>query len=202
MQSIRIIDKGGDFGGTWYWNRYPGAQCDVESYIYLPLLEETGYIPKERYSFAPEIVEHAQRIAKKYDLYRDACFQTQIKDITWNEEEYRWIITTNRNDRMRARFVVMSNGPLNRPKLPGIPGIDSFKGHTFHTSRWDYEYTGGDTTGICISFATSAWPSSVPARRRCNACRISRRPRSSSTFSSARPLQSMSVLTVRPIRSG
>ncbi len=147
VQSIRIIDKGGDFGGTWYWNRYPGAQCDVESYIYLPLLEETGYIPKERYSFAPEIVEHAQRIAKKYDLYRDACFQTQIKAITWNEAECRWIITTNRNDRMRARFVVMSNGPLNRPKLPGIPGIDSFKGHTFHTSRWDYAYTGGDTTG-------------------------------------------------------
>ena len=147
VKSIRIIDKGGDFGGTWYWNRYPGAQCDVESYVYLPLLEETGYIPKERYSFAPEIVEHARRIAKKYDLYRDACFQTLIKDITWNESEYRWIITTNRNDRMRARYVVMSNGPLNRPKLPGIPGIDSFKGHTFHTSRWDYAYTGGDTTG-------------------------------------------------------
>ena len=147
VQSIRIIDKGGDFGGTWYWNRYPGAQCDVESYIYLPLLEETGYIPKERYAFAPEIVEHARRIAEKYDLYRDACFQTQIKAITWNEKEYRWIINTNRNDRMRARFVVMSNGPLNRPKLPGIPGIDSFKGHTFHTSRWDYAYTGGDTTG-------------------------------------------------------
>ena len=147
VKSIRIIDKGGDFGGTWYWNRYPGAQCDVEAYVYLPLLEETGYIPRERYSFAPEIVEHAQRIAKKYDLYRDACFQTQIKDITWNEDEYRWIITTNRNDQMRARFVVMSNGPLNRPKLPGIPGIDSFKGHTFHTSRWDYAYTGGDTTG-------------------------------------------------------
>jgi cation diffusion facilitator CzcD-associated flavoprotein CzcO len=147
VQSIRIIDKGGDFGGTWYWNRYPGAQCDVESYVYLPLLEETGYIPKERYSFAPEIVEHARRIAKKYELYRDACFQTQIKAITWNENEYRWIITTNRNDRMRARYVVMSNGPLNRPKLPGLPGIDSFKGHTFHTSRWDYAYTGGDTTG-------------------------------------------------------
>src|SRR5271154_66479 len=147
ITNIRIIEKAGDFGGTWYWNRYPGAQCDVESYVYLPLLEETGYIPRERYSFAPEIVEHAKRIANKYDLYRDACFQTQIKAITWNEDEYRWLITTNRNDRMRARFVVMSNGPLNRPKLPGIPGIDSFKGHTFHTSRWDYDYTGGDTTG-------------------------------------------------------
>ncbi len=147
MQSIRIIEKGGDFGGTWYWNRYPGAQCDVESYIYLPLLEETGYMPKERYSYAPEILEHSRRIGKKFDLYSDAFFQTQIKDITWNDEEYRWIVTTNRGDTMRARFVIMSNGPLNRPKLPGIPGIETYKGHTFHTSRWDYNYTGGDTTG-------------------------------------------------------
>src|ERR1700720_536171 len=147
VNDIRIIEKGGDFGGTWYWNRYPGAQCDIEAYIYLPLLEESGYIPKEKYSFAPEIMEHSRRIGKHFDLYRHACFQTQIKSITWNEEEFRWIITTNRNDCFRARFVVMSNGPLNRPKLPGIPGIDSYKGHTFHTSRWDYNYTGGDTTG-------------------------------------------------------
>jgi cation diffusion facilitator CzcD-associated flavoprotein CzcO len=147
VKEIRIIEKGGDFGGTWYWNRYPGAQCDIESYIYLPLLEETGYIPKEKYSFAPEILEHARRIGEKFDLYRNACFQTQIKAITWSEDECRWIVTTNRGDTMRARFVVMSNGPLNRPKLPGIPGIDSYKGHTFHTSRWDYGYTGGDTTG-------------------------------------------------------
>ncbi len=147
IDDIRVIEKGGDFGGTWYWNRYPGAQCDIESYIYLPLLEETGYMPKEKYSFAPEIMEHSQRIGKKFDLYRNALFQTQIRDITWNEEECRWIITTDRDDRFRARFVVMSNGPLNRPKLPGIPGIDSYKGHTFHTSRWDYNYTGGDTTG-------------------------------------------------------
>ncbi|HEY6419312.1 MAG TPA: NAD(P)/FAD-dependent oxidoreductase [Candidatus Binataceae bacterium] len=147
IQNIRIIEKGGDFGGTWYWNRYPGAQCDIESYIYLPLLEETGYIPKEKYSFAPEILAHARRIGEKFDLYRDACFQTQIKAITWRDAECRWIITTNRDDQMRARFVVMSNGPLNRPKLPGVPGIDSFKGHTFHTSRWDYAYTGGDTNG-------------------------------------------------------
>jgi cation diffusion facilitator CzcD-associated flavoprotein CzcO len=147
VQSIRIVEKGGDFGGTWYWNRYPGAQCDIESYIYLPLLEETGYIPKEKYSYAPEILAHARRIAEKYDLYRDVCFQTQIKAIEWSEDECRWIVSTDRDDRIRARFVVMSNGPLNRPKLPAIAGIDSFKGHTFHTSRWDYEYTGGDTNG-------------------------------------------------------
>src|SRR6266404_3670150 len=147
VKDIRMIEKGGDFGGTWYWNRYPGAQCDIESYIYLPLLEETGYIPKEKYSFAPDILAHARRIGEKFDLYRNACFQTQIKDITWSETECRWIVATDRGARMRARFVVMSNGPLNRPKLPGIEGIDSFAGHTFHTSRWDYGYTGGDTNG-------------------------------------------------------
>jgi cation diffusion facilitator CzcD-associated flavoprotein CzcO len=147
VRDIRVIDKAGDFGGTWYWNRYPGAQCDIESYIYLPLLEETGYIPKEKYSFQPEILEHARRIARKYDLYRNACFQTQIKTLRWSEQECRWVIATDRGDQMRARCVVTSSGPLNRPKLPGIPGIDTYKGHTFHTSRWDYEYTGGDTTG-------------------------------------------------------
>ncbi len=147
VQSLRIIEKGGDFGGTWYWNRYPGAQCDIESYIYLPLLEETGYIPKEKYSYAPEILEHSRRIGRKFDLYRDACFQTRISAITWSDGECRWIVTTDRDDRFRARFVVMSNGPLNRPKLPGIPGIETFKGHTFHTSRWDYAYTGGDSGG-------------------------------------------------------
>ncbi len=147
VERIRIIDKGGDFGGTWYWNRYPGAQCDIESYIYLPLLEETNYIPKEKYAFAPEIRAHAQRIGKTFDLYQHACFQTEILDMRWLEDERKWLITTNRDDRMKARHVVMSNGPLNRPKLPAISGIGGFKGHSFHTSRWDYGYTGGDTTG-------------------------------------------------------
>jgi cation diffusion facilitator CzcD-associated flavoprotein CzcO len=153
FEDIRIVEKGGDFGGTWYWNRYPGAQCDIEAYIYLPLLEETGYIPKEKYSFAPEIMEHSRRIARKFDLYRGALFQTQIKELRWNEDECRWIVTTNRDDRLSARYVIMSNGPLNRPKLPGISGIDTFKGHTFHTSRWDYNYTGGDTTGNLYKLA-------------------------------------------------
>jgi cation diffusion facilitator CzcD-associated flavoprotein CzcO len=147
VDDFRIIEKAGDFGGTWYWNRYPGAQCDIESYIYLPLLEETGYIPKEKYSHGPEILEHARRIGNHFDLYRVACFQTQVTELRWSEEDRRWLVATNRGDRMRARFVVMSNGPLNRPKLPGIAGIDRFRGHTFHTSRWDYAYTGGDTHG-------------------------------------------------------
>jgi len=147
VKDIRIIEKGGDFGGTWYWNRYPGAQCDIESYIYLPLLEETGYIPKEKYSFGNEIRAHARRIGEHFDLYRLACFQTEISEMRWLQDENRWLITTNRGDAMHARFVVTSSGPLNRPKLPGIPGIEAFKGHSFHTSRWDYGYTGGSTEG-------------------------------------------------------
>ena len=147
VEDLRIIDKGGDFGGTWYWNRYPGAQCDIESYIYLPLLEELGYVPKEKYSFAPEILAHARAIGEKYRLYDNACFQTEVTAMRWDDGDRRWIIETNRGDAMRARFVAMSNGPLNRPKLPGIPGVGSFKGHTFHTSRWDYAYTGGGSNG-------------------------------------------------------
>jgi cyclohexanone monooxygenase len=147
VAELRIIEKGGDFGGTWYWNRYPGAQCDVESYIYLPLLEETGYVPSEKYVRAPEILRHSQAIGRKYDLYRDALFQTEVTELRWDAAQARWLVATNRGDRLRARFVVMANGPLNRPKLPGIPGIESFRGHSFHTSRWDYAYTGGDSSG-------------------------------------------------------
>ncbi|MBJ7411448.1 MAG: NAD(P)/FAD-dependent oxidoreductase [Phenylobacterium sp.] len=147
VQDIRIIEKGGDFGGTWYWNRYPGAACDIESYIYLPLLEEVGYLPVEKYSRAPEILRHSRAIGEKFDLYKGALFQTEVKELRWDEAAARWTVSTNRGDALRARFVVMANGPLHRPKLPGIPGVESFKGHSFHTSRWDYEYTGGDSNG-------------------------------------------------------
>ena len=147
IESIRMIEKASDFGGTWYWNRYPGAACDVESYVYLPLLEEIGYIPVEKYSRAPEILAHSKAIGRKYDLYRDACFQTEVTELRWDEEAFRWVISTNRGDRMRARFVCMANGPLHRAKLPGIAGIETFKGHAFHTSRWDYAYTGGTSEG-------------------------------------------------------
>ena len=147
FDDIRVIEKAGDFGGTWYWNRYPGAMCDVESYCYLPLLEELNYIPKHKYSYAPEIFEHSKAIARHYDLYKNACLQTGVSDMRWDDTSGRWIIHTDRGDAIRAQFVAMANGPLNRPKLPGIPGITSFKGHTFHTSRWDYDYTGGDSEG-------------------------------------------------------
>jgi cyclohexanone monooxygenase len=147
IKNIRMIEKGGDFGGTWYWNRYPGAACDIESYIYLPLLEETGFMPKEKYTPAREILEHSARIARHYDLYDDVLFQTEVTAMHWDEQAARWRVETSQGDAMKARFVIMSNGPLHRPKLPGIAGIESFKGHTFHTSRWDYDYTGGGPEG-------------------------------------------------------
>jgi len=147
VSNVRIIEKGGDFGGTWYWNRYPGVACDIESYIYLPLLEELDYVPKEKYSRGEEIFDHCRAIAKKYDLYRDVCFQTEVTGVRWDDAAARWIVATNRDDSICARFIVLANGFLQRPKLPGIPGIDEFRGHSFHTSRWDYAYTGGDASG-------------------------------------------------------
>ena len=147
ITDFRIIESGGDFGGTWYWNRYPGAQCDIESYCYLPLLEETGFMPKEKYSYAPEIFDHSKRVAEYFGLYDRALFQTRVTEVRWHEDDKRWHVATHRGDDIRARFVVQATGPANRPKLPGIPGIGDFKGHTFHTARWDYEYTGGDHEG-------------------------------------------------------
>ncbi len=150
ISDVRIIEKGGDFGGTWYWNRYPGAACDTEAYIYLPLLEELGYVPTQKYAHAPEILAHTRNIALHYGLYENACLQTAVTSLEWDEDAERWIVRTDRGDAMQARFIVMSNGPLNRPKLPGIPGIGGFEGHTFHTSRWDYGYTGGDSNGDLV----------------------------------------------------
>jgi cation diffusion facilitator CzcD-associated flavoprotein CzcO len=147
FSKIRVVESAGDFGGTWYWNRYPGAMCDVESYCYLPLLEELNYVPKHKYSFAPEILEHSRAIARHYRLYDDALLQTAITGLAWDEAANRWVVSTSRGDRFTAQYVAMACGPLSRPKLPGIPGIHDFAGHTFHTSRWDYGYTGGDSTG-------------------------------------------------------
>jgi cation diffusion facilitator CzcD-associated flavoprotein CzcO len=147
VESIRVIEKAGDFGGTWYWNRYPGIHCDIESAVYLPLLEELGYVPEWKYSPGSEILRHAQAIGRAFDLYRDACFQTSVEELRWDEDAAEWLVRTDRGDRMRARYVVVSHASLDQPKLPGIPGIEDFRGHTFHTSRWDYGYTGGDADG-------------------------------------------------------
>jgi cyclohexanone monooxygenase len=147
IESLRIVEKGGDFGGTWYWNRYPGVACDVESLVYLPLIEEVGTVPSEKYSRGAEIFEHCRALARKFDLYRDALFRTEVTALRWDEPTSRWIVRTDRGDRLSARFVCMAIGFLEKPKLPGIPGIELFEGHSFHTSRWDYAYTGGDAAG-------------------------------------------------------
>ena len=146
ITDVRIVEKAGDFGGTWYWNRYPGCMCDVESYVYLPLLEETGFMPTEHYASAPEIFEYSKLLARTYDLYPRALFQTDVTGADWDAEARRWQVTTSRGDRLSAKFFVLAGGILHKAKLPGIPGIDAFEGKAFHTSRWDYGYTGGSPT--------------------------------------------------------
>ena len=151
ISDVRLVDKAGDVGGTWYWNRYPGAQCDTASFVYMPLLEETSHMPSEKYAHGPEILEHCRRIAQAYDLYDDALFHTEVTALHWDEVRARWTVTTNRGDSFTAQYVVIGTGPLHVPKLPGIPGIESFGGHSFHTSRWDYGYTGGSPLGDPIN---------------------------------------------------
>ena len=150
VDDVCILEKGGGFGGTWYWNRYPGAQCDTASMVYLPLLEETGHRPTEKYAHAPEILAQCQRIGTQYGLQDRALFHTQVQSLHWDEAAARWRIRTDRGDDFSADFIGLGTGPLHVPKLPGIPGIDSFAGHAFHTSRWDYAYTGGDPSGALM----------------------------------------------------
>ncbi|ROQ17509.1 MULTISPECIES: NAD(P)/FAD-dependent oxidoreductase [unclassified Curtobacterium] len=145
--SVRMSEEGGDFGGTWYWNRYPGVHCDIESSIYMPLLEDVGTIPSRRYAPGEEIRKHAMAIARKFDLYDDVLFHTRVTELRWHEDDAEWQVATDRGDSFRARYVVVSSGTLSQPKLPAIPGIETFRGHTFHTSRWDYGYTGGTQDG-------------------------------------------------------
>ncbi|GAA2864306.1 monooxygenase [Actinoplanes cyaneus] len=140
VESIRMIDEAGDVGGTWYWNRYPGIHCDIEATVYMPLLEEVGYVPKWRYAPGEEIRQHCVAIAKQFDLYADTMFQTRVTELRWDEDAAEWHVQTDRGDSFRARYVVVGSGTLTQPKLPGIPGIETFRGHTFHTSRWDHGY--------------------------------------------------------------
>jgi cyclohexanone monooxygenase len=151
FRDIRIIDDGGDFGGTWYWNRYPGAMCDIEAHIYLPLLEELNHVPKHRYAYAAESLELSRKIGQHYGLYDKACFQTVITGARWIESDRKWLIETNRGDRMTADTFIMACGRQSLPKLPGIEGLGKFKGHAFHSSRWDYDYTGGSETDFRLT---------------------------------------------------
>lgn len=152
-RDIRVIEIAGDFGGTWYWNRYPGAMCDIEAHIYLPLIEELAYAPKHRYSYAPEMLDVSQRIGRRYGLYEKALFQTSITDARWLDDQGHWLVETNFGDRLTCDMFVLACGRQSLPKLPGLPGVDKFTGHTFHTSRWDYGYTGGDFNGNLTGLA-------------------------------------------------
>jgi cyclohexanone monooxygenase len=147
VEDIRIIDTAGDFGGVWYWNRYPGAQCDVEACVYMPLLEELGTVPTEKYAHQPEIYAHAQAIGRRYHLYESALFHTAVTGADWDPQAARWLVSTDRGDLLRARYLIVAVGNIDKVKLPAIPGITDFAGHSFHTSRWDFTYTGGDGTG-------------------------------------------------------
>jgi cation diffusion facilitator CzcD-associated flavoprotein CzcO len=142
IESIRIVERGSDVGGTWYWNRYPGAACDVVSYDYLPLLDELDYVPVNHYSRGPEIFSHCQAIAHKYNLYDLAVFNTTVTETRWEKSDQLWHVKTDQGDVMRAQFVICANGTLAKPKLSTIAGMEDFAGHSFHTSRWDYDYTG------------------------------------------------------------
>jgi cation diffusion facilitator CzcD-associated flavoprotein CzcO len=143
VQRIRILDLAGGIGGTWYWNRYPGVMCDVESYMYIPMLEEFDYIPTQRYAFGEEIRQHLERIADRYDLVSDSLFHTGVTRAEWDDDAARWRVHTDRGDEIRCRWYVLAVGILNLLKLPTIPGMEDFAGRSFHSSRWDYEYTGG-----------------------------------------------------------
>ncbi len=147
LARIRMIDEAGGIGGTWYWNQYPGVMCDVESYIYMPMLEDLDYVPTEKYASGEEIRSQLGALAWKYRLADDALLQTRSRSTEWDEEIGRWVIHTDRGDVIRARYLVMATGILNLSKLPAIPGMTDFMGPSFHTSRWNYDVTGGSPRG-------------------------------------------------------
>ena len=144
VTNFRIIEQAGDFGGVWYWNRYPGLSCDNDSYCYLPLLEEMQFFPSRKFADGLEIREYCQSVARKFELYTGALFHTCVNALRWDESIKRWHVTTDRGDDLRAQFVIMAMGPINTPKVPRVAGLQDFQGKMFHTARWDYEYTGGN----------------------------------------------------------
>ena len=203
VKDVRIVEKGGDFGGTWYWNRYPGAQCDTASMVYMPLLEETGHRPTEKYAHAPEILAHCRRIGRHFGLYENALFHTEVEDLSWDGGRSCWVVRTNRGDAFTAQFIGLGTGPLHVPKLPGIPGIELFAGHSFHTSRWDYAYTGGDPFGGPMTKLADKRVGIIGTGATAVQCvpHLANRQKTSSS-SSVRLLPSMSEPTRRSIPAG
>jgi cation diffusion facilitator CzcD-associated flavoprotein CzcO len=156
FHDVRFCEKGGDVGGTWYWNRYPGIACDVEAYSYLPLLEEMGYVPTMKFASGFEILEYCQTMAARFGFYEHCLFHTTVEETAWDGESGRWIVRTDRGDEMRARFILLANGILTTPKLARIEGMQSFEGDSFHTSRWDYDVElKGKRVGIIGTGATA-----------------------------------------------
>jgi hypothetical protein len=199
VESIRVIDAASDFGGTWYWNRYPGIACDVEAYIYLPLLEEVRYLPTQKYADGAEILAYSQTIARYFDLYRDACFQTRVEHLTWDETASQWIVATHRGDRIRAQG---GDGADPEPaEAARRPRHRRLRGHA-STPVAGTSPPAAIRSGISRDCAASAWPSSAPARRRYRWCRTSPKRRNTSTCSSAHRPRWTSRSTPRPIRSG
>ncbi len=137
-----VIEKGSDVGGTWYWNRYPGARCDVPSLDYSvpwdPELDQQWYWT-EKYSTQPEILTYASHLADRHDFRRDIQFDTKVTAATWDEARRVWKVETDRGDTYEARFLISAAGALSEPNLPDIPGIGDFKGELYHTGRWPKE---------------------------------------------------------------
>jgi cyclohexanone monooxygenase len=153
---VRFCEKGGDVGGTWYWNRYPGIACDVEAYSYLPLLEEMGYIPTMKFASGFEIMEYCQRMAEKFNFYDHCLFHTTVQSTDWDEHSGRWTVSTDRGDAIKSRYVILANGILTTPKLARIDGMETFQGDAFHTSRWNYHVDLNDKrVGIIGTGATA-----------------------------------------------
>lgn len=204
VESIRIVERGADVGGTWYWNRYPGAACDVPAYDYLPLLDEMGHVPSRLYAKGPEIFAHCQAIARRYDLYDLAVFRTTVTSTTWDEAEKLWRIGTDRGDSMKARFVICANGTLSKPKLSKIAGMEGFAGHSFHSSRWDYGYTGEDLSGLAdkvvgiIGTGASAVQAIPRLARAAKELYVFQRTPSSIDFRNDRPTDSEWVAKLKP----
>lgn len=147
VAQVRVIERAGGFGGVWYWNRYPGIRCDIDAYSYLPMLEDVGTIPSQKYADGEEIRMHCAALARTFELDTTALLQTQVSGLRWDQDGSRWIVTTGRGDRIRARFVCISNGTLDMPSIPEVEGLATFGGRVFHSSRWDFEYTGGNSHG-------------------------------------------------------